>query len=120
MSQDIEKQINQLNEKLRSLSEEQFQNQQAIQTQEQTEVDFYEWKGRTGRLFDRILETWHNDRELRQFFHNMRQDAGQIERRLTHELEDQKETLLKEKRNLSNLENDLYHQRQKLAREVKS
>ncbi|MGF9964543.1 DUF3958 family protein [Bacillus rhizoplanae] len=120
MSQDIEKQINQLNEELRSLSEEQSQNQKAIQKQEQTEVDFYEWKGRSGRLFDRILETWHNDRELRQFFHNMRQDAGQIERKLAHELEDQKETLLKEKRNLSNLENDLYHQRQKLAREVKS
>ncbi|CAG9611990.1 hypothetical protein BACCIP111899_01162 [Bacillus rhizoplanae] len=120
MSQDIEKQINQLNYKLRSLSEEQSQNQHAIQKQEQTEADFYEWKGQSYRLFDRILETWHNDRELGQFFHNLRQDAQQVERKLTHELEDQKETLLNEKRSLSNLENDLYHQRQKLAQEVKS
>lgn len=120
MNQDFEKQINQLNHKLRSLSEEQSQNQHAIQTQEQTEVDFYEWKGRSYRLFDRILETWHDDKELRQFFHNMRQDAGQIERKLIYELEDQKETLLKEKQNLSNLEDDLHHQRQKLALEVRS
>ena len=120
MSQDIEKQMNQLNEKLRSLSEEQYQNQRAIQRQEQAEADFYQWKGRSYRLFDRILETWHNDRELGQFFHNLRQDAGQIERKLTYELEDQKETLLKEKQNLSNLENDLHHQRQKLALEVRS
>ncbi|MGG0238069.1 DUF3958 family protein [Bacillus rhizoplanae] len=120
MSQGIEKQINQLNYKLRSLSEEQSQNQHAIQKQEQTEADFYEWKGQSSRLFDRISETWRNDRNLGQFFHNLRQDAQQIERKLTHELEDQKEMLLKEKQNLSNLENDLHHQRQKLALEVKA
>ncbi|SFI02072.1 DUF3958 family protein [Bacillus sp. 71mf] len=117
MSQDIEKQMNQLNEKLRSLSEEQYQNKRAIQRQEQAEADFYQWKGRSYRLFDRILETWHNDRELGQLH---TEDAGQIERKLTHELEDQKETLLKEKQNLSNLENDIHHQRQKLALEVRS
>ncbi|SFD50436.1 Protein of unknown function [Bacillus sp. 491mf] len=120
MSQDIQKQMKQLNEKLRSLSDEQYQNQRAIQRQEQAEVDFYQWKGQSYRLFDRLLETWHNDRELGQFFHNLRQDAGQIERKLTYELEDQKETLLKEKQNLSKLENDIHHQRQKLALEVRS
>ncbi|MGG2066746.1 DUF3958 family protein [Bacillus sp. S14(2024)] len=120
MNQGLEKQIDQLNHKLRSLSEEQHQNQLAIQRQEQMEADFYEWKGRSCRLFDGILETWHNDRELRHFFHNMRQDAQQIERKLTYELEDKKETLLKEKKNLSDLENDLYYQRQNLAREVNS
>ncbi|MDP7978374.1 DUF3958 family protein [Bacillus sp. WLY-B-L8] len=120
MSQDIQKQINQLNDKLRIVSEDQYQNQRAMQRQEQAEADFYEWKGQSYRLFDRILESWHNDRELGQFFHNLRQDAQQIERKLTHELEEQKETLLKEKQNLNNLENGLHHQRQKLASEVKS
>ncbi|MGF9993254.1 DUF3958 family protein, partial [Bacillus mycoides] len=43
-----------------------------------------------------------------------------IERKLTFELENQKETLLKEKRNLSDLENDLYYQKQNLAKEVNS
>ncbi|MGG2014039.1 DUF3958 family protein [Bacillus sp. S10(2024)] len=120
MSQDIQKQMSQLNYKVRIVSEDQYQNQRAIQKQEQAEADFYEWKGQSYRLFDRLLETWHNDRELGQFFHNMRQDAGQIERKLTYELEEQKVALLKEKQNLSNLENDLHHQRQKLALEVKS
>ncbi|MEI4801986.1 DUF3958 family protein [Bacillus sp. FJAT-51639] len=120
MNQDIQKQMDQLNYKLRILSEDQYQNQRSIQRQEQAEADFYQWKGQSYRLFDRILETWHNDRELGQFFHNLRQDAGQIERKLTYELEDQKETLLKEKQNLSNLENDIHHQRQKLTLEVRS
>ncbi|MGG2016111.1 DUF3958 family protein [Bacillus sp. S10(2024)] len=120
MSQDIQKQMKQLNGKLRSLSDEQYQNQRAIQRQEQAEADFYQWKGQSYRLFDRLLETWHNDRELGQFFHNLRQDAGQIERKLTYELEDQKETLLKEKQNLSKLENDIHHQRQRLSLEVRS
>ncbi|MEK0220905.1 hypothetical protein WML61_10770 [Bacillus proteolyticus] len=44
MSQDIEKQMNQLNQKLRSVFEEQNRNQSAIQTQEQVEEDFHVWK----------------------------------------------------------------------------
>ena len=70
MSQDIEKQINQVNQKLRSVFEEQDRNQSAIQIQEQTETDFYEWRGRSHRLFDRILGTWHGDREMSQFLMN--------------------------------------------------
>ncbi|MDM5186829.1 DUF3958 family protein [Bacillus sp. DX4.1] len=120
MNQDIEKQINQLNQKLRSLSEEQYQNQCAIQKQEQAEVDFHEWRGRNRRLFDRILGTWHGDRELSQFFMNTYQDAQHIERKVTFELENKKETLFKERKNLSDLENDLSYQQKSLAREVNS
>ncbi|MED1042608.1 hypothetical protein S2E19_06006 [Bacillus mycoides] len=120
MSQDIEKQMNQLNQKLRSVFEEQNRNQSAIQTQEQVVEDFHVWKNQNHRLFDRILGTWHRDREMSLFFMNMSQDAQYIERKLTFELENQKETLLKEKRNLSDLENDLYYQKQNLAKEVNS
>ncbi|CAI8990542.1 MULTISPECIES: DUF3958 family protein [Bacillus] len=116
MSQDIEKQINQLNQKLRSVFEEQNRNQSAIQTQGQAEEDFHVWKNQNHRLFDRILGTWHGDREMSLFFMDMRQDAQQMERKLTFELENQKETLLKEKRDLSDLENDLSYQQQQLAR----
>ncbi|EOP43160.1 DUF3958 family protein [Bacillus cereus] len=118
MSQDIEKQINQVNQKLRSVFEEQDRNQSAIHIQEQAEADFYEWRGRSHRLFDRILGTWHDDREMSQFFMNTYQDAKHIERKVTSELENKKETLLKERRDLSDLENDLSYQQQKLAREV--
>ncbi|HDR7510437.1 TPA: DUF3958 family protein [Bacillus toyonensis] len=118
MSQDIEKQINQVNQKLRSVFEEQDRNQSAIHIQEQAEADFYEWRGRSHRLFDRILGTWHGDREMSQFFMNTYQDTQHIERKVTFELENKKETLLKERRDLSNLENDLSYQQQQLAREV--
>ncbi|OJD43145.1 hypothetical protein BAU22_22130 [Bacillus sp. 4048] len=118
MSQDIEKQINQVNQKLRSVFEEQDRNQSAIQAQEQAEADFYEWRGRNRLLFDRILGTWHGDRKMSQFFMNTYQEAQHIERKVTFELENQKATLLKERRELSDLENALSYQQQQLAREV--
>ncbi|WHY31668.1 DUF3958 family protein [Bacillus wiedmannii] len=118
MSQDIEKQINQLNQKLQSVFKEQNRNQSAIQTQEHAEADFHECRNRSNRLFNRILETWHGDRELSHFFMNMRQEAQHIERKLTFELENQKETLLKERRDLSDLADDLSYQQQQLAREA--
>ncbi|ONG60960.1 hypothetical protein BKK44_30690 [Bacillus cereus] len=120
MSQDIEKQINQINQKLRSVFEEQNRNQSAIQTQEHAEADFHEWRNRSNRLFNRILEAWHGDRELSHFFMNMRQEAQHIERELTFELENQKETLLKEKRDLRDLENDFSYEKQKLVKETNS
>ncbi|MGF9990576.1 DUF3958 family protein, partial [Bacillus mycoides] len=83
MSQDMEKQMNQLNQKLRSVFEEQNRNQSAIQTQEQVVEDFHVWKNQNHRLFDRILGTWHRDREMSLFFMNMSQDAQYIERKLT-------------------------------------
>ena len=116
MSKDIENQIKQLNQKLRSVFEEQDRNQSAIQTQEHAEADFHEWKNRSNRLFNRILETWQSDRELSHFFMNIRQEAQHIERKLTFELENKKETLLKERRDLNNLEEDLSYQQQQLAR----
>ena len=49
---------------------------------------------------------------------NTYQETQHIERKVTFELENQKETLLKERRNLNDLENDLSYQQQQLAREV--
>ncbi|MFD5260854.1 hypothetical protein CN676_23285 [Bacillus wiedmannii] len=118
MGRDIENKIKELNLKLRNVFEEQDRNQFAIQAQEQAESDFYECRSRNRRLFDRILGTWHGDREMSQFFMNTYQDAQHIERKVTFELENKKETLLKERRDLSDLENDLSFQQQQLAREV--
>ena len=70
-------------------------NQSALRTQEQAEADFHELKNRSNRLFNRILETWHNDKELSHFFINIRQEAQHIERKLTFELENQKKHYLK-------------------------
>ncbi len=51
---------------------------------------------------------------------NMRQEAQHIERKLTFELENQKETLFKEKRDLRDLENDFSYEKQKLVKETNS
>lgn len=96
MSQGIETRINQCNQKLRIIFEEQNENRIALQNQERAEASFHEWKNRSNRLFNRILETWHGDKEVFHLFTNMRQEIGQYERKLTFELENEKETLLKE------------------------
>ncbi|SCM91693.1 Protein of unknown function [Bacillus cereus] len=49
---------------------------------------------------------------------NTYQDAQHIERKVTFEVENKKETLLKERRDLNDLENALSYQQQQLAREV--
>ena len=67
MDRDIENQIKELNLKLRSVFEEQDRNQSAIQKQEKVEEDFHVWKNQNHRLCDRILGTWHGDREMSQF-----------------------------------------------------
>jgi hypothetical protein len=118
MNQEIEHKMGVLSQNLMNLSEEQYQNQRAIQTQEQAEADFQELKIRSHRFFHRILETCHGDKELFSLFTNIQLETQQIERSLSYKLEEQKETLIQEKQKLYNLENDLTHQKQKLAREA--
>ncbi|PEJ02963.1 DUF3958 family protein [Bacillus wiedmannii] len=118
MNQEIEQKVKVLSQNLINLSEEQYQNQRAIQTQEQAEADFLELRMRSHRFFHRILETWHGDKELSRFFTNIQLETQQIEKNLSYKLEEQKETLIQEKQKLYNLENDLAHQKQKLAREA--
>ncbi|MBJ8007195.1 DUF3958 family protein [Bacillus cereus] len=120
MSQDIEKQVDQLNQELRIVFEKQDRNQAAIQIQRQTEMDFHELRSRNNRLFNRVLETWHGDKEVSNFFMNKLQESQHIERKLTFELENQKETLLKERRNLIDSETDLTYRQQRLKREDKA
>ena len=69
MSQGIETRINQCNQKLRIIFEEQNENRIALQNQERAEAGFHEWKNRSNRLFNRILETWYGDKEA---FHLLR------------------------------------------------
>lgn len=117
MSQNMEKQINQLNQELRILFEKQDQNQVEIQIQRRAEMEFHELRSRNNRLFNRVLETWHGDKEVSNFFMNKLQESQHIERKLTFELENQKEELFKERRDLSDLENKLTYRRQQLKGE---
>ncbi|MDR4151281.1 DUF3958 family protein, partial [Bacillus thuringiensis] len=88
--------------------------------QGQTELDFNELRNRNNRLFNRILETWHGDKYISHFFIYKFQESQPIERKLTLELENQKETLLKGRRNLIDLETDLTYRQQRLKREDKA
>lgn len=119
MNKLYKKQIEALKDKFNILYEEQTQNQNAIQKIKQIEEDFFELKKHSRQLFDNLLVTWYNDRDLRSFFHSAYDDLQQIGRKVTCEIEEQREKLLKEKHNLIYLENELQHQRQKVELEVK-
>ena len=62
MDRDIKKQIKQLNQKLRSVFEEQDRNQSALRTQEQAEADFHELKNRS--KVSRKIKVYHGQRTV--------------------------------------------------------
>lgn len=120
MSGDTEQKMNELNYKLKAVSEKQHHNQLAIHKQDQRELELDRLRSQGHRTFERILETWHKDRELGHVFLHMRQDIQRMERELSNDLENQKEVLQKEKKNLSDQEHELYYERQNLSEKVKS
>ncbi|WP_369900738.1 DUF3958 family protein [Bacillus manliponensis] len=120
MNCDTEQKMNELNNKLQTISEEQRHNQLAIQKQEQKELVLDQVRNQGRRVFDRVLETWYKDKELGRSFLDMRQDVQHTERKLTLELENEKEALRQEKKRLEDQEHELYYERQKLSSEVKS
>ncbi|EJQ47896.1 DUF3958 family protein [Bacillus wiedmannii] len=117
MSQDVEKKINEFNHELRIVFEKQDRNQVEIQIQRQAEMEFHELRNRNNYLFNRVLETWYGDKEFSNFFMNKLQESQHIERKLTFELENQKETLLKKRRDLIDLETDLTYRHRQLKGE---
>ncbi|WP_232308268.1 DUF3958 family protein [Bacillus cereus] len=104
---------------MRIVFEKQDQNQVAIQIQRQADMEFNELKNRNNHLFNRTLKTWHGDREISNFFMNNLQESEHIERKLIFQLENQK-ILLKEKRDLIDLETNLIYKQQQLKREDKA
>ncbi|MEH7272507.1 DUF3958 family protein [Neobacillus vireti] len=113
---DREQLINQITKKLQHVSEKQYENERTISEQEQAEQDFFEMKGHFRRLFNRLFDMWHKDKGLSNWLEQKQLEVQHYERKIDHELENNQERLLQEKRQLNDLENDLYNQRQSLVK----
>lgn len=109
-----DEQIQQITKKLHQISEKRYQNQRNIVKQEQMEQQFFEVYVHYRRLFDRLLHSWHKDRELRNWLEQGQSEIRRNERKMAYELESNKEQLLLEKQRLRELEDSLYYQRQAL------
>ncbi len=53
-------------------------------------MEFHELRNRNNCLFNRSLKTWHDDREISNFFMNKLQESEHIVRKSIFELENQK------------------------------
>ena len=103
MSQEIETRISQCNQNYELYLKNKMKTESYLQNQERAEASFHEWKNRSNRLFNRNTRNLARRQSVSPFT-NMRQEIGQYERKLTFELENEKERLLKEKRHLSEKE----------------
>jgi hypothetical protein len=112
----IEKQMQQNPVQLGQIAEKKHQIQQALVKQERLEQDVFELNGQNRKLFNRLLHSWHKDRYLGNWLEKELMVVRHHERQIAYRLEKQKEELLQERQQLSDLENTLHEQHQLLAR----
>jgi len=113
---DREQLIKQITKKLQHVSEKQYENGRSLSEKEQAEQDFFEMKVHFRRLFNRLFDVWHQDKGLSNWLEQKQLELQHYERKIDHELENNKARLLQEKRQLNDLENDLYYQRKSLVK----
>ena len=111
----IEKQMQQNSGQLRQATEKKHQIQQALAKQERLEQDVFELNGQNRKLFNRLLYSWHKDRNLGNWLEQELMVIRDHERQMAYRLEKKKEELLQERQQLSDLENTLYDQHRSLA-----
>lgn len=109
--------MNQLNNRLQHVQESQMQNKQALSEHEEMEQYFFELNQRGARLFDRLYDAWHEDEELKITIEQGRVELGQYERKITYDLENKKQELLNQKRELSLVEENLYEMKRLMEQE---
>jgi hypothetical protein len=111
--------LQEVNKNLYEVSEKQVKNQRDIITNEQSEQDFEEVSRKYRRVYDRLFCSWNKDKEFANWLNQENTELLHYNRKVTINLENQREELLRERKYLNELENDLYEQKRSLLREVK-
>lgn len=111
--------LQKLNKNLYEVSEKQVKNQRDIITNEQSEQHLEEISRKYRRIFDRLFCSWNKDKEFVNWLNMVNTELLHHNRKVSFNLENQREKLLRERKYLNELENDLYDQKRSLLREVK-
>lgn len=96
---------------IKEVQEQQEQKQQHLRQHEQFEQDIHELNVRGRRLFNELSDTWGKDKKLALEINHNKSELLSHERKIQFKLEDKKEGLLKEKRQLFDLEEQLFKER---------
>src|SRR5690625_4975387 len=92
--------LHKLNKRLYEISEKQVQNQRDVITNEQSEQHFSEISRKCDRLFDRLFYSWNKDKSFANWLNQENTELLHQKQKIIHELENQRETLVHEKRQL--------------------
>lgn len=84
---------------------------------EQLEEHFFEIHKRGDRLFTRLYDVWHEDEELMDIIEQDRIELMTNKRKIINDLREKKNEMLKEKRELSYAEEELYDLKRAIDRE---
>ncbi len=99
--------IIQIRSRINEIQYKQFQIQRELANIDQEEMEFFEIKERSRKIFERLFHFWHHDKEMMNY---IEQEATKLEshhRKIQVELDEKRETLLEEKKKLKQEELEL-------------
>lgn len=112
------KDVKELAAELRELSQKKSNLEAALAKHKFTTERLFELNSKSKQLFDNLLSTWHQDKEFSTWIEREQLDAQNHVRQVNEELASKREKLIKEKQQLTKLEDELYtHKRLLLLEE---
>lgn len=112
-----EQEIDQINVKLRYLSDDIYHQETKIKQQERIQDQVFELQHKNEQLFDNIFSCWHKEPEMHHFMMAQHDQYQHEKYQLQDELDTEYEALLKEKQQLMNQEETYYQKRHELSLE---
>lgn len=101
---------------IKKVQEQQDQNREYLKQHDQLEQDIHELNTKGKRLFNELSDTWGKDQRMALEVDQNKNELLYNERRVRFELEEKKESLLKEKRELYDLEEELFTKRKQYVK----
>src|SRR5699024_12474236 len=92
------------------------QNREHLKQHDQLEQDIHELNAKGKRVVNELSDTWGEDQRMALEVDQNRKELLYNERRIREELEEKKESLLKEKRELYDLEEELFTKRKQYVK----
>src|SRR5699024_10097593 len=101
---------------IKQVQEQQDQNREHVKQHDQLEQDIHALNAKGKRLYNELRDTWGKDQRMALEVDQNKNELLYNERRIGFELEEKKESLLKEKRELYDLEEELFTKRKQYVK----
>src|SRR5699024_9482872 len=101
---------------IKQVQEQQDRNQEDMRQHDQIEQNIHELNGKGKRWLNELSDTWGKEQRMDVEVDQNKNELLYNERRIRFELEEKKESLLKEKRELYDLEEELFTKRKQYVK----